>query len=279
MKNILQFAVLLLLFCFLSCEKSNLGTVDVSKEVPQLSNASVTPDSIYVENLTPVGGQYQISATVGVNATVGSSVNQNVTATIIRPNSSTEFQQLRLASASGKVFTGQIQFAVSRAQAGKYRILFSSRTSEGLQSNTLELALKLARRNSPPQLSNLNAPTTAEIPNRPQDSVNVVFSVSASDSDGLADIQQVRLKLTPFTLADDGGLGPRFGFIDPTGVAVFRSSGDAVAGDGIFSITIPLLYSSSVESVRTDTYGFQAIDTFGDTSATILHQITLRRRR
>ena len=261
-----------------SCEKNNLGMIDTSKEVPQLSNASVTPDSIYLDNLTPIGGQYQIAATIRVTSTIASTVSQTVTATIYRPNSSSEFQHLTLVPASGG-YSGQIQFTASRAQAGRYRVRFSSQNEGGLQSNAVELPLKLGRRNSRPVLSNLNAPTTAEIPNRPQDSVNVVFAVTASDSDGLSDIRLVRLNPTQFVLIDDGSLGPPNAFRDPNNIVVTRRSGDAAAGDGIYSITIPLLFSSSVDTARTDTYQFQATDSFGDTSATIVHQITLRRRR
>jgi hypothetical protein len=272
--------------CLLSCEQSKRGTLDVETDVPFLTGASATPDSIHIDDLIPVDGRYAITSTVRVRMSNTGDVPQ-LSASVIRSTTSQEVGRITLRDdgtgpdliARDSIYSGTIGFSITRPLAGNYRIRFIAEKANGTMSNILEKLLRLTRRNAAPVLSNLNAPASAEVPNRPQDTVNVLFSITASDSDGLADIRQVRLKPTLFNLVDDGGLGPPLGFVDPNNVTVYRRSGDAAAGDGIFSITIPLLYSSSVDSVRTDTYGFQAVDSFGDTSATILHQITLRRRQ
>lgn len=271
---------------FLSCEKNQLGTIDIDTDIPVLRTAAASPDSIHIDNFTPVNGEYAINATLRVTKSRGSGTTQ-VTAFVLRSSTSAEVARAVLRDdgvppdqvANDSVFAADVAFRIARAGAGNYRIRFVAEEPTGTTSNILEKTLRITRRNAAPVLSNLNAPSSADIPNRPQDTVNVLFAITASDSDGLADIRQVNLKPTPFQLVDDGGNGPYIVFRDPANIPVYRKSGDAVAGDGVYSITIPLLYSSSVESVRTDTFGLQAIDTFGDTSTTVLHQITLRRRQ
>jgi hypothetical protein len=277
MKHRFQITLASILFLSqLSCEKNNLGTIDASKDVPQLSNASVTPDSIYIDNITPVGGQYQISAAIRVNATVGSPTNQTVTAIIIRPNSASELQQLTLAPSSGGVFSAQVQFSISRAQAGKYRILFSSRTSEGLLGNSIELPLKLGRRNSLPILQNVSMPDSVNL--HPTDTLRVQFTSTVSDSDGLSDIREMFFQRispadpTKFQMKDDGNLDPPIE-IGPRGAGIFVRSGDDVAGDGRYSFLIPL---TPTATRRTNVFRFQAVDSFGDTSASIIDSLTVR---
>jgi hypothetical protein len=274
MRNTTPIVFALLAFGMLSCEKNNLGSIDTNKEVPQLSNASVAPDSIYIDNLTPVGDRYQISAGVRVTATVGTPALPIVTATLLRPNSPSVFQELTLSSSSGNVFNGQAQFSISRAQAGKYRIQFSAKTTDGLQGNTLEMPLKLGRRNSVPRLLNLSAPDSISVPFG--GSVIVQMTIAASDSDGLADIRQVYFRsltsrdtVTRFFMKDDGGLdAPQF----PS----FPRSGDESAGDGIYSIKVPVSITDTTQ-YRLNVFAFKTEDVYGDTSATLAHNFRVKR--
>lgn len=259
-----------------SCEKNNLGTIDASKEVPQLSNASITPDSIYIDDRTPVAGQYQITATLGVHSTVPSSASQTVSATLIRPNSATEIQQVTLSPSSGGVFSGQIQFAVTRAQAGTYRIRFSARTGDGLLGNVIELPLKLTRRNSPPILREVSIPDSIRLPS--VDTLRVQFTATVSDSDGLADIREMAFQRivppdpTKFRMKDDGNLDPPIE-IGPPGAGIFVRSGDDIAGDGRYSFLIPI---TPTATRRTNVFRFQCVDTFGDTSLSIIDSLIVR---
>jgi hypothetical protein len=259
-----------------SCEKNNLGTIDSSKDVPLLSNASVTPDSIFIDNLTPVGGTFQISASIRVNASVGSGTNQTVTAIIFRPNSINELQQLTLSPSSGGVYSGQVQFSITRAQAGKYRIAISSRTSDGLVGNSIEMPLKLGRRNSLPLLQNVSMPDSVTL--HPIDTLRIQFTATVSDSDGLADIREMFFQRisppdpTKFQMKDDGNLDPPVE-IGPQGGGIFVRSGDDIAGDGRYSFLIPL---TPTATRRTNVFRFQAVDSFGDTSASIIDSLVVR---
>jgi hypothetical protein len=163
---------------------------------------------------------------------------------------------------------------LSRADAGKYIISVDALDASGFTSNIVFTTLIIARRNSAPLLSTLSAPDTVSLP--VSGYVTVQFTVAASDSDGLTDIRQVFFRRispvdptgTRFTMRDDGNQDP------PVTVgSISVRSGDRGAGDGSFSFLLPLPFDATR---RTNIFGFQAVDSFGDTSATILHSLTVR---
>ncbi len=262
-----------------SCEKNNLGTVDVKTDVPLLSTGAVTPDSIYLDALTPTGDSFSVSATVTVRSTMGEG-GQTLVATLLRPGSTTTVTQSTMrdngsppdVTAGDGIFSGTIQFTLTRAQAGNYRVRFSAITPDGLNSNILEKSLKLTRRNSPPQLLAVTVPDTIDLPT--SDTIRVQFTATVSDSDGLADVREVFFRrITPpdptrFQMKDDGGLDPA---VLVGGIPL--KSGDDVAGDGRYSFLIPVLPTSTR---RTNVFEFQCIDSFGDTSRTIQRSFTIR---
>ena len=285
------YIALLWVLPLMGCDENQLGFLDSRTNTPVLREAFLSTREINIDSLSTSNGSYLIVDTVRVRVDArGDDLNTvSVLVSVFRPSDPLAFfvQTLRDdgigpdATADDSIYTLRFQFNATRAQAGKYKIQISARNEVGLSANGVDLFLLLKRKNSKPQLFDLQAPDTVQIPAQPQDTVNVQFRVSVADSDGLADVAQVLLGRldTPTSvripLRDDGGLGLPFNFADTNGVLVPRRSGDAVAGDGIYTITIPLLYSSTA---RTNLFGFQAIDTFGDTSATLPHYITFFRR-
>lgn len=264
------------------CDKNQLGTVDVKGNPPQVSNAVLSPDSINIDSITPVNGSYTATtvARVSVVDPEGAGSITEVTASAIRPGSESAFSLYALrddgvapdAAADDGIYSGSIQFQLVRSQAGRYRIQLASLDKDGLQSRVLEIPYFVKRNNSAPRLSNISAPDTITLPSG--GSLLVSMSVAAADSDGLADIQSVYFRsLTStspdfkFYLKDDGGT-------EPAAAPLFQPSGDAVAGDGLFSILVPLRDTPTVR--RTNIFAFQAIDTFGDTSATLIHYLTVK---
>ena len=265
-----------------SCEENQFGVLDTKGNAPSVSAASVTPDSINIDNLTPVGNTYTINAVtrLTVSDPEGTDDLNSVIVQAIRPGASSQFFQQNLHDdgvapdgvAGDSIFSAEIQFEIIRALAGRYRMQFIALDNEGNQSNVLERTLFITRNNSAPSLSDLVAPDTVDLP--VGGSIVIQFTVVASDSDGLADIRDVYFEridppdpsFTKFFLLDDGG-------VDLPGPLGLRS-GDNVAGDGRFSVLVPLIDGQAQR--RTNLFGFQASDTFGDTSATILHFLTVR---
>jgi len=166
------------------------------------------------------------------------------------------------------IFSARVQFSVTESDAGRYRVRFAASDELGLRANALERPLVIARprRNSPPELSALMAPDTVTLP--ASGSSLITMSVVVADSDGYSDIRDVYFRnldspsnpTQRFFLKDDGGTGT-------------PSSGDVVPGDGRFSITIQLPSTTPRRDYR---FAFQANDVPGDTSATLLHILTVR---
>jgi len=263
-----------LLLLAVGCEQSKFGTVDVSTDVPVVRSPLITPDSIYVDSLTPENGRYTINTLVSVKAFSAEGL-PTVTATVLRPTGTTVVAEATLRddgilpdqSARDSVYTGRIQFSVERSLVGRYRVRFAATNSAGAVSNALERALKLGRRNSPPTLSRLNAPDTLVLP--PGDSLLIGMNITAADSDGIGDIREVF-----FRSLDSSDPNRKFFLRDDGGADRSSPSGDERAGDGIYSIIVKLVDAPNVR--RTFRFAFQAQDSFNDTSRTVLHYLTIR---
>jgi hypothetical protein len=260
------------------CDKNQIASLDSKNSVPIVSDLRFSPDSVYIDNLTPVNGQYTITAMVRAAATDidGSSDLAAVTVDVLRSNGALAIGSVALRDdgvlpdsvrADG-IFSGSVSFSLTRAQSGRYQIRASASDRQGAVSNSLAGQLKLARRNSAPTVFNLDAPDSVTRPV----SGNLLFtmSIAAADSDGLADVSEVYFRsLTSSTpdakifLYDDGGIVPHNGV----------TSGDPFAGDGLFSVIVRLPFDAAA---GTRIFAFQANDTFHDTSATLIHPLVVR---
>jgi hypothetical protein len=278
------FLGLIALLMISGCDKNQLASLDSKNSTPIVSQLRFSPDSVYIDNLTPVNGQYTITTTVRAAAldNDGYSDLAAITVDVLRSNGVLAIGGVALKDDGvlpdsirpDGIFSGLVNFSLTRAQSGQYQIRVSAIDKQGSVSNSLAGEFKLTRRNSAPTLFNVVMPDTVDLPNSGY--ITVQFTASASDSDGLADIRQVFFRRlapfdssqTRFIMKDDGSLEPP---ITVGGISV--RSGDNVAGDGRFSFLIPLL---STSTRRTSLFDFQAVDTFGDTSASVQMYLTVR---
>lgn len=260
------------------CDKNQLAPLDSKNSAPLVTQLSFTPDSIYIDNLTPANGAYTVTITVRTMATDGDGLSDlaAVTVDVLRGNGSVAVGGVALHdegsapdSARGDgIFSGTVQFSLTRAQVGRYQIRATAVDRLGASSNSPSGQFQLTRRNSPPAVFNLDAPDSVTRPT----AGNLLFtmSIAATDSDGLADVSEVYFRsLTSSTpdrkifLYDDGG-------------AVLHNqvlSGDQFAGDGIFTVIVQLPFDATA---GTRIFAFQARDTFGDTSASLNHPLIVR---
>jgi hypothetical protein len=259
---------------FTGCESTDEGVIDLSGTPAFISVARLDPDTIRLQAIPPVGDTYP--ATVDVEATVmdpvGNAGDITVFAQLFKPESSAQWQQIQLrddgtdpdATAGDSVFSGRFAFDLISSDAGAFRVSVRSVSETGYRSNVLENTLFVMRLNASPALSNLSAPDTLDLPGT--GSVLFPMSVNATDPDGPEDIQEVYFRNLDSPsdpnrktfLFDDGN----------TGV-----SGDSVAGDGVYTRVLQLPSTTPKQTYR---FAFQAADTFGDTSATLLHSLTVR---
>ena len=255
------------------CESPNGGIVDQSGPPPHIWAAKLDPDTVNLRAVTPVEGLYPVS--VEVYATVedpeGGDREITVFAELLSPSTTApSFRVLLLDDGSGAdvtandgEFSGRLTFDLAQSDAGAFRIRVQALDGTGFESNAYERTLLVIRENAPPLLSSLLVPDTVLLP--VTGSSLVRMSVDADDPDGPDDIQEVYFRsldssdpLRKFFLLDDGNS---------------NVSGDAVAGDGRYSIIVQL---PSTTTRRTYRFAFQAADTFGDTSATLLHNLTVQ---
>jgi hypothetical protein len=256
------------------CDKNTLGTIDSRDIAPTVTGLRVAPDSVYIDNLTPNNGTYTTQVTVRANASDpdGRSDLREVAADVLRGDNSVATSGVALHddgvapdSVSGDgIFSGIASVSLTRAQAGTFQVRAAAIDQIGAVSNSFYHSLKLTRRNAAPTIAVPNAPDSVAL--SPTDTLLIAMTIAASDSDGLADLAQVYFRsLTSsdstrkFFLYDDGGVVTQS----------HARSGDAVAGDGVFSIIIQLPPSTTFGDRY---FAFQALDTFGDTSATYVHK-------
>jgi len=256
------------------CDKNPLGVIESQGNAPVVSAVHLSPGEVYIDSIAPTNGLYTVTEvlTARVSDADGQSDIRSVQGDIVGPSGDHLFTVPLLDDGVAPdslpgdgVFSTRVTVSVSRAMVGRYYPYVTATDGSGLQSNTIASSFLLYRRNSRPELSNLNAPDTVHV----QLGVPVLIpmTVAASDSDGLADIKEVYFlsldssdPTAHFQLLDDGGANGSL-------------SGDQLAGDGIFSVVIRL---TPVQGMKTRfRFQFQAQDATGDTSASILHTLNI----
>jgi hypothetical protein len=258
------------------CEDQDGGTIDITGTPPLLADGVLSPDTINIDMLVPSNSLYTISTSARVTAVDADGDITVVVARVLRRNSSSTLLEIPLRDdgsqgdslAHDSVFSGQLEFEIPRSDAGAYRVEFLGNDGNADLSNLVGATLLTTRANSPPTLDGMSlvAPDTVTLPIG--GSLLIPMSIAAQDSDGFSDIQSV------FFLSPDGG-NPlfRFPLKDDGGGDPGPPSGDLLAGDGVFSILLPVSDSPTIRgSYR---LFFQAEDTFGDTSATFIHVLTI----
>ncbi len=269
-------AAVAVLAALTGCETNSMGPQDTGGIPPLISAPRVSPDRLNIDSLTPSGGSYTITFNVMVRAEdeLGPSNVRLVRADVFEPAGGDPFMQDILhddgvppdSAAADGIYSGEISFHARRDEAGLYRVRFGAQNGTGLRSTSLYLPFLLTRRNSAPRLdsASLVAPDTL---NRPAADSSFFMSIAASDSDGLGDIRQVYLEnLSSHNrsfLLDDGGV------VQSNGI----SSGDRLAGDGVFSI---ILFLPSGQPAGTYRFRLQAQDTFGDTSNSVPYTLVIQ---
>ncbi|MBI2427654.1 MAG: hypothetical protein HYV29_02460 [Ignavibacteriales bacterium] len=154
---------------------------------------------------------------------------------------------------------------------GAYTVSIYAANKTGDQSVLISSSVILFNgSNTPPQLSALDAPDTVFVPTGSAPSL-IKISITAVDSQGLSDIVSVMLRsLRPdstvaglFPLYDDGSSSVR-----PTFNMV---SGDSVANDGRYTLTIPIFNNTQKNTFRD--FIFTATDRSSTLSNTVIKRV------
>lgn len=177
-------------------------------------------------------------------------------------------------TASDGVYSTAARISVTSNNIGTFTVLVFAQNTDGEQSVLFSLPLTVFNTsNAPPVLSALYAPDTVIVPTGNEVRL-VKVSISAADSQGLNDIVSVSLRsLRPdstfaglFPLYDDGGT-----VVQPT---FNLSSGDSLAKDGRYTLTIPIFSSTQKNTFRD--FVFTATDRSNTVSAAVIKRVYIQ---
>lgn len=249
----------------LSCDDNPLDAVDIEGAAPFLNSITILPTGFDLDTKNPTGGMYQLvaSMTVQVGDPDGASDVAAVTYALFGPSGGTAITSGELgktlppAESLAVSCNGQVTFTVARSQTGIYRLEMQARDRAGHLSSTLLQELPVYAGKSAPALSQPGARALAQ---SGVDSTLYALTVSATDSNGLADIAAVTVRT--------------IGVRNPEALQMFddglKSHADAVAGDGVYSIPAWVVPTGSILEVA---FEFSATDRAGHASNVVRRPI------
>jgi hypothetical protein len=167
-------------------------------------------------------------------------------------------------------FTTRLLFV--KKSVGNYTLQLQAKDFAQALSNVITQTFIVKNAiNHGPILSSPVMPDTVAVPTG-TDTTFIKVSITASDQEGLEDIASVTFTtenstgVATYPMFDDGGSTPQPPFNIRTG--------DSLAGDGIYTTTIPLTSSAQRNTFRD--FIFQATDRAGEKSPTISKRIYIR---
>lgn len=154
---------------------------------------------------------------------------------------------------------------IPKAFVGLYTVIVYAVDRQGQISNEVRGMLRFEATGKPPVLEAVDLPETVERPAPGEPPVLIPIVATVSDEDGLSNILRVEMRVgaTVLLLCDDG---PG----EPCGSS--PNSGDEVAGDGRFTLTVQLESTNSPGPV---TFDFQAFDRAGLSSEILTRTINV----
>lgn len=239
---------------------------------PVVSGFTYAPATVVVDDLPP-----DAVTDDAVRVTVSAQVQ------VLDPDSDVDrvgFVVMDPAGASTPVATGvlsglgqgrygmETEVAFPRGLVGRYTLLVYAVDRSGRLGNEVRGAIDLLATGTPPVITGVEMPETVRRPAPGEPPTPVTIVATVTDPDGLANVLRVETLVnaatTPLYLCDDGGQGACN--------AGFGTSGDAVAGDGRFTLTVAV---ESGNAPGPNTFVFTAVDRSGLRSEPVTRTIVI----
>lgn len=273
--NIILSTLSLLLLA--SCEREQGGALDPDLTAPMIASASLDDETLNLDTTSSGSvvrlpdGTYRVTQFLYASVTNETGI-QNLNGVyyrIYKPGAQRYFASGRMSldsisTAVAATFIANPSFTLNRSDAGLYRVEVYGLSASDEASNYLQIPLDVTRNNSAPRIISAALPDTVFLP--PGDSLLIKMSVAVEDSDGTADLAGVYFyslnssdPTRQFFLSDDGNAG--------------GLSGDVLAGDGTYTITVKLIDQGDVR--RTFEFEFYAIDLQAGESGPLLKYLTV----
>lgn len=256
------------------CRKEPTGTIDPDFSYPYILSTRLSDSKINLDSsaapalITNNDGTYTITDSIFAQVLdpVDGNNLQSCSYRLTPPGYSyaTKTGNLVRSQVSGNsaMFVGAISFTINRSDVGDYLIFTTAQGITDYTSNSPGTILSITRRNARPMVFNPLVPDTLH---RPDTGYRLVrFALSASDSDGLADIEKVFFKSINSQAPDFEQ--PMF---DDGNLSV---SGDSVALDGRYS---RLLTLDSTATLGRKEFRFWARDKSGALSDSLVKFIVI----
>jgi len=260
-----------------SCEREKTGTIDPALSSPFLASAELDHGSLNLTTDTTGSvvkidtATYRITVRVTGTAFLRGEIPGG-RLEIFKPGTTSSFVktsfpvQRRGGDTLG--FSSTVSFVISSTDVGLLRFEFLLATPSGSESNLVERSLLVTRGvNHPPAFTSVTVPDTVVLP--PGDSLLIRMSAAVLDSDGVADVSEVF-----FYSLNSSNPSQKFQLYDDGSLNSVPPSGDLVAGDGTFTITVKLVDTPTVR--KTYAFEFHALDKQGGAAPTVSKFLTVR---
>ena len=254
-------SVLLLGSVLLAGCDSAPGPAPIDASAPLVEDIQVSPDVLALDQ---IGGEGEtVTAPITVSAQV-TDENEDLSTFFVVIRSALS-GQAPLAQAevpipsSGRIQT-VLDLTVSRAEAGRFTVSVFASDVRGQLSNVAYHVIDVTASSEPPLIEDVIMPERVARPAEGEPPISIPLVVEATDPDGLDNIAFVQVIVnggSTLRLCDDGGQGV-------CNAGFGASSGDALAGDGKFTLTIQL---EGGNAPGTYTFEYSAVDRSGLRSA------------
>lgn len=228
---------------------------------PVVSDLQVDPPAIVVAGLPEgsiSGGRVTVPLTISVRASDPDGDLASVAWLLRGPDAGSEpVAHGDLALQAGGRFGTTANVSLDLAVTGRYTLVVFASDRAGRLGNEAREAVDLLAEGRPPSITAVEMPERVTRPAAGAPPVVVRIVVSVQDPDGAANVLRVQARVngrSTLFLCDDGSSGSCNGS---------AASGDAVAADGRFTLTLQV---ESGNAAGSNTFVFTATDRSGQTS-------------
>lgn len=216
------------------------GPRDIDQSAPVVSDLEFSPLSVNLDNLAPgsiVDGIANFSLEIEITITDADADLELLYLFVLPPDSQspTAAESIVPISSNGTVSI-TMNVSIPTAETGTYTVKVYASDLEGQLGNLATGSLQVDASSSPPVITDIDMPVVVTKPNEGEPPLLIPIVARVTDPEGLANILRVELIVNgsgpPILLCDDGSAGECN--------TDFPPSGDVLAEDGLFTVTIQL---------------------------------------
>ena len=271
MRTLLAGVVLITLLGFWAACDTAPGPTALGLRPPLLSDLTFTPPGVVLEQLSPEqidGDSVRVPFTVGVTAVDPDGAIEEVQFIVQSPLSQIDPVAVGALSLAGRnLYDATQTITLSRGAVGSYTVVVYAVDGDKQLSGEIRGTFDYVATGQPPVIEELEVPETVTRPAAGEPPVIFQYIAVVSDPDGLDNVATVEVDIEDFgilRLCDDGGEGSC-----NTG---FPASGDAVAADGRFTLTLQIDSDNQADTLK---LLFKAIDRTGLESEVVERTFTI----